>query len=73
MDEFNYPLLFICESQNLIVKFTSMNTGEVLQVGNSRYSLGEVFSNFTSHNYKNVWKPYKPKVTLNLKEIYDTY
>jgi len=55
--EYVYPLYKKSKESGLVVKFNSLNSGEVIKLGNSIvYEVGEKVSTFIRHNDSNMWE-----------------
>lgn len=58
--EFTYPIYKQSTTDKLVVKFTSLDTGEIIRVGSHPYEVGSTHSNFILHTNTNVWKDWTP-------------
>lgn len=56
MTEFTYPLFRLHRPKNLIVMFTDITAGEIIQLGDYMHHTGYISSRWTNHE-ASIWEP----------------
>lgn len=57
--EFDYPIYKRSKRTGIVVKFTGLNTGEVV-VGDAFHALGKKTNNWALHTNLNIWQDFDP-------------